>query len=211
MIDLAWTLGTSRSLRIDELLASPPGGIGPSKPQGSVGEIRNRGLPKQSGTVRSLYDDLYIRLGYGQIILTGPAGAGKTAAMLTLMLEYLSRRKPADPVPIWLSMGNWDPRSSSLQEYAAAALAQEYPASTRGPGDPRSLVEQLWTRRAVALFLDGLDDMSPETQAEALKDIDGQSEGIRITLTCSLKGYDLARSGSRLSHRLLSRFSLSTP
>ena len=70
-----------------------------------------------SGVVTRLHDEMYARLPHGRLVLLGGPGAGKTAAMLLLMLAALDRRSSLTngdergrvPVPVWLTLGGWDP------------------------------------------------------------------------------------------------------
>ncbi|MEV5821461.1 hypothetical protein ABUL04_24265 [Micromonospora harpali] len=142
----------------------------------------------------------------GRVVILGGPGAGKTATMLLLLIDVLTERADAvkagladvegDPVPVWLTLGGWNPNEVGLLQHAAMVLNRNYPGLVAYAG-PGSAAELLRAGR-VALFLDGLDEMPEGLRGPALERIDQVTSGVRLVLTSRP---DEFRAASRL-HRL---------
>lgn len=67
---------------------------------------------------------MYSRLPHGRLVILGGAGAGKSGALLLLLLEALERRadivddvvRAREPVPVLLTLGAWDPQRETLRD-----------------------------------------------------------------------------------------------
>ncbi|WP_213012079.1 hypothetical protein [Paractinoplanes toevensis] len=153
------------------------------------------------GVVTRLRQDLYESMPVPgpRIVLLGGPGAGKTTAMMLLLIDVLGNRPVGseEPVPVWLTLGSWDPETSLL-DWAATVLTRDYPglAATAfgGPGVVAALIRV----GRVALFLDGLDEMPDTVRGRALAAIDRDSIGMRVVLTSRSEEF---REASEL-HRL---------
>ncbi|WP_157751834.1 hypothetical protein [Actinoplanes derwentensis] len=152
---------------------------------------------------RDLYEVLPVP---GRIVILGGPGAGKTTAMLLLLIDVLAARADAGqgadeallgPVPAWLTLGGWDPDAAGLLDYAASVLNRDYPglAAHAGPGTASELLRS----GRIALFLDGLDEMPDGVRGPALEAIDRTaSRVVRVVVTSRPDEY---QTGSEL-HRL---------
>jgi len=76
-----------------------------------------------------LHDEVYARLPHGRLVLIGGAGTGKTGAMILLLLAALAGRaslasdqRERVPVPVWLTLGGWDPVTTPLRKWAAMTM-----------------------------------------------------------------------------------------
>lgn len=160
-----------------------------------------------SGVVTSLHDDLYALLPHGRLVLLGGPGAGKTGTMILLLLAALDCRSSAAadaerariPVPVWLTLGGWDPASTSLHEWAVGMMNRDHRALRARAFGPDAAGELLRQGR-VALFLDGLDEMPPGIRAKALKRIDEEARHLRIVLTSRRQEYRRSIQRGRLSN-----------
>jgi len=156
-----------------------------------------------AGVVTQLRGQLYDRLGGARtrmVVLGGP-GAGKTGAMVLLLIDILEHRPAGSgqPVPVWLTLGGWNPDTTPLRDWVAATLTRDYPglAAREYGGGSRMAAELVRTGR-VALFLDGLDEMDPAVQGTALQAIDRDAAGLRVVLTSRPEQYRAAVEDGRL-------------
>ena len=167
-----------------ELNASPPAPTDPRPIPGiGVGEVLSSGL------VTRLHDRLYVRLRHGRLVLIGGPGAGKSAAMILLLLEALNHREQtpeADratvPVPVWLTLGSWDPGTQGLREWVTTTMARDHPYLRAGEFGPDAIGALFDTRR-VTLFLDGLDEMPDARRVKAIERLQAEAAGLRMVLT----------------------------
>ena len=180
----------------DEALRPPVSGQGPLPlPGTSPGQ---EATTVREGSVDSLYRDVYRRLPRGRLVIVGKRGSGKTAAMALLLLaavqhrETLTRTSPARagavPVPVWLSLASWNPRSTSLSDWAQDTLEREYPFLGDRALYGRSVARRLLEQGRVTLLLDGLDEMPAPLRGVALDRIDHDTT-IRLVLTSRLDEY----------------------
>jgi predicted NACHT family NTPase len=143
----------------------------------------------EAGVVTRLHDDVYTRLPHGRLVLIGEAGAGKTSAMILLLLAALDHRRSIPdtqrdqvPIPVWLTLGGWNPTTQTLQQWATATIYRDHPylrAIDYGP----DVAGELLRSGRIALFLDGLDEMATDARARALKRVETESAGLRIVLS----------------------------
>jgi hypothetical protein len=98
-----------------------------------------------------------------RVVILGGPGAGKTAAMLLLLIDVLEQlidvlaHRPArsgQPVPVWLTLGGWNPDTTPLRDWAAATLTRDYPGlAAREHGGGRAMTAELvHTSRASGLL-----------------------------------------------------------
>jgi len=185
MVRWRWADGDMAAPRLDVTAFAAPG-AGPA-PFPSLSAPKAEVLG--SGVVGRLHDELYARLPHGRLVMIGDPGAGKTGAMILLLLAALNYRAslPADqrkrvPVPVWLTMGRWDPAVISLRTWAAETMNRDHPA-LRAPEYGPDSAEELLHGGRVALFLDGLDEMPQAIRAQAVRRINDEAQGLRIVLT----------------------------
>ena len=109
--------------------------------------------------------------------------------MMLLLIDVLNKRKPGEPVPLWLTMGSWNPRTQNFDDWVIAALAETY---------GRVIARELWQTGRIAPFLDGLDEMPPQLAGKALTEIDRAASDAPIVLTSGADDYTKALDDGRL-------------
>ncbi len=196
-----WAADELAAPRMEVAVPPAPGtGPAPLPDLGRPGELLG------SGVVTRLHDEVYARLPYGRLVLIGGPGAGKTGAMILLLLAALDRRAPLGdeqrarvPVPVWLTLGGWNPASSSLGEWTVDTLNRDYPA-LRAPDYGADAAGELVRSGRVALFLDGLDEMPAGLRALALKRVAEEARQLRVVITSRPLEYRHALQGAMPDH-----------
>ncbi|MFD9392486.1 hypothetical protein ACFWBB_17760 [Streptomyces sp. NPDC060000] len=124
-----------------------------------------RGQLRDGGGLPELHA-VYGGLASGRLLVVGPPAAGKTAAVVLLLLDALAHRAariaPADrsrvPVPVLLSLDGWNPGEDTATDWAADRLTRAY-TLFHGRGG-RARARQLLEQGRISLFLDGLDEVT---------------------------------------------------
>ncbi|WP_030894459.1 NACHT domain-containing protein [Streptomyces sp. NRRL F-5053] len=139
-----------------------------------------------------------------RLVITGAAGAGKTVLALELMLALLEEREEDHPVPVRISLAEWD-ACRPLTELLTRRLFDAYDW-------PRAPAVGLVDQGLILPVLDGLDEMDPgggdggpapaapraRAAVEALNAYqDGRDAGPLI-LTCRTDHYDALGPGDQL-------------
>ncbi len=165
---------------------SPPGtarphkGARPRELRPEAGRLLDAGM---LGDLHELYGDPEV----DKVVILGKAGAGKSGVLIQLLLEALRERErsPAGdrydiPVPVLLALGDWDPTSAGLVEWADGVLRRDYGRAATAAG--ASVYRELLEDGRIALFLDGLDEM-PARFWQAAADAIQQTTHLRVVLT----------------------------
>ncbi|MFD5635768.1 NACHT domain-containing protein [Streptomyces sp. NPDC127077] len=137
-----------------------------------------------------------------RLLVTGAAGAGKTVIVTGLVLELIKQRTPDEPVPVRLTLAEWEPSlpasdvvgNPPVRGWIARQLTRDYDI-------PPKLARDLVDNNVVLPVLDGLDEME-ERAADALDALEGWADGtdpVPLVLTCRSERYDeLAATGHQL-------------
>jgi hypothetical protein len=189
-----------------EVSTPPPAGGGP-RPLPLPEDAGRTGVLLEAGVVDALHDEMYTQLPHGRLVLTGERGAGKTGAMILLLLAALDHRERVPepqrgdvPVPVWLTLGGWDPMTQTLRQWATVTMYRDHPylrATEYGPDVAAGLLE----KGRVALFLDGLDEMAADARGKALERVQQEGAGLRIVLASRPNEFRQALSEGRLDNR----------
>ena len=86
------------------------------------------------------------------------------------------------PVPVWLTLGSWDPSLQGLREWVTATISRDHPylrATDFGP----NAAAQLFDTGRIALFLDGLDEMPDMLRSKAVERLTAEAAGRRLVIT----------------------------
>ncbi|MEO7194443.1 MAG: hypothetical protein ABIZ05_06415, partial [Pseudonocardiaceae bacterium] len=117
---------------------------------------------------------VYAGIASGRVVVLGAPGAGKTGSAVLLVLDALKHRDGVEdtrrarvPVPVLLTAYGWDPVNCSVRDWLVDQLIESYPRLFGHRGG-RTEAEALVDDRAVALVLDGLDEMDDARRPAAL-------------------------------------------
>jgi hypothetical protein len=172
-----------------DLAAAPPLPTDPGPLPSGADDLPRAGQVLNSGLVTRLHDEVYARLRHGRLVLIGGPGAGKTAAMILLLLEALRYRERMPdtartdvPVPVWLTLGSWDPSEQSLREWVTATMSRDQPYLQAADFGPNAIA-QLFDTGRIALFLDGLDEMPDTLRTKAVERLAAETSGRRVVIT----------------------------
>ncbi|KAA2261580.1 NACHT domain-containing protein [Solihabitans fulvus] len=128
-----------------------------------------------------------------RLVVLGGVGAGKSALVLRLALALLRVRGDAEPVPVLMSAGSWNPRQT-LDDWVAGQLVEQYPelgvlVPTMG-GAPRTLASALVARRRVLPIVDGLDELESVNRAPAFRQLETAARRDQpLIVTCRTEEY----------------------
>jgi hypothetical protein len=193
-VRVQWQRATSEVTPPPDDLAVSPSRLTDPRSLPSGGDDPSGTAPLlSSGLVTQLHDQLYAhpQLRHGRLALIGGPGAGKTAAMILLLVEALRYRegipdaKRADvPVPMLLSLGSWNPSSQGqgLRDWVTATIRRNHAYVTAAEFGPDAAA-QLFNGGRIALFLDGLDEMPDMLRGQALERLTAEAAGLRVVIT----------------------------
>ncbi|MEU6824321.1 NACHT domain-containing protein [Streptomyces atriruber] len=130
------------------------------EPRGGGGVVPPPGLQRLSDVAR------WYCAAPGRLVVTGPAGAGKTVLAVHLVVRLLEARSPGSPVPVRLSIRDLPPPGrrrwrglrrapGGLEQWLVTSLVNSYDVDGVAAAD-------LVARRLVIPVLDGLDEMDGE-------------------------------------------------
>jgi hypothetical protein len=165
---------------------------------GSPGDWRSTPLTGDSDAVADLFRSLPRR----QMVMLGDAGGGKSVLAALLTLGLLEQPAPDDPVPVLLAINAWQPYRESLKDFLVHRLREEHPFLRPKGRAEAGPAERLLAGGRMLPVLDGLDELAPLSQAEALRQIDRHvAAQLPIVLTCPSGAYErlVARTGTVLS------------
>ncbi len=151
---------------------------------------------------------VYGGLSSGRIVLVGAPGAGKSGAMISLLLDAINHRKGIQedaerakvPVPVLLSAYDWLPEHEGLTDWVAQRLEEEHPflkARAKGSAETVSAARALVNDGAISLLLDGVDEMPEAARTAVLRQI-GRQAGYRVVLSSRTDELKCAVDGGHL-------------
>ncbi|MEU9016639.1 NACHT domain-containing protein [Actinomadura sp. NPDC048394] len=133
----------------------------PLSVRGSHEETLREGEPAALGDLSDI-GAIFQRRVPPRLVITGPAGSGKTTAAVLLLLDLLELRERSGPVPVLVSIAAWDPARRPFEDWLAEQISHTYALS---PETARELVG----RRKVIPILDGFDELPAQKAGQALR------------------------------------------
>lgn len=116
--------------------------------------IRRRGRPPEPLPPGTPISETFDNVG-GGLLIVGPPGSGKTTALLQLCNELLERAKrdASQPIPVVVNLASWAHHRPPLGAWLVDELVGSYQI-------PRGVAMQWIEQDALALLLDGLDEVT---------------------------------------------------
>lgn len=155
--------------------------------------LRRPGRPPESLPPGTLIGEAFERVGGGLLIL-GPAGTGKTTTLLQLCDQLLDRAKQdgSQPVPVVVNLPSWAQQRPPLGVWLVDELASSYRV-------PRRIAMQWIEQDALALLLDGLDEVTETHRAACAEAVNAWrlDHGLVPMVVCS-RTQELQALGVRL-------------
>jgi hypothetical protein len=155
--------------------------------------VRRPGRPPQPLPPKTSITEVFAQIGGGLLILGAP-GAGKTSALLQLCDELLDRAEhdPEQPIPVVVNLASWARHRAPLGIWLVGELARGYQV-------PRRIATQWVEQDAMALLLDGLDEVADADRAACAEAVNAwrQDHGLVPMVICS-RTAELQALGARL-------------
>ncbi|MCC3774883.1 NACHT domain-containing protein [Streptomyces sp. UNOB3_S3] len=125
--------------------------------------------------------DVYRRIPSGRLVVLGRPGSGKSILTTRFVLDHITSRPPADPVPVIFSIGAWDPTAITFRDWLTAQLIRDHPGLAGPvPGGP-SLAAALVEAGRVLPVLDGFDEIAGGLHRPALEALNATTLPLLLT------------------------------
>lgn len=144
-----------------------------------------------------------------RLVITGPAGSGKSVLVSQLACELSdpqkarSRKLTENRLPVILQASAWKPRESLSQWIASELIRidQELSRRPRGATGKRTTLAQLMAASRVIPIIDGIDELPRRLRAEAIRRINEAGSNRPLVVTSRPAEYSaaLAAAGREIS------------
>ncbi|WP_326812745.1 helix-turn-helix domain-containing protein [Streptomyces scopuliridis] len=125
--------------------------------------------------------ELYRSIPSGRLVVLGRSGSGKTILALRFVLDRLTSRTPAEPVPVIFSIGAWNPTAITLRDWLTGQLTRDHPGyAAQGP-DKTTLASALVESGRVLPVLDGFDEIADGLRRPALEALNATTLPLLLT------------------------------
>jgi hypothetical protein len=116
------------------------------------------------------------------LLILGDPGSGKTTTLLQLTeaLCRLAEKEPAEPIPVVLNLVSWAEKREPIANWIVEDLTAKYQI-------PRRLGRRWLADDALALLLDGFDEVPARYRAECARQINTfrETHGLAVIVVCS--------------------------
>jgi hypothetical protein len=130
-------------------------------PENIIGSRRKIRFSGRMDRISELVE-AFRRLPRRRLIIIGQPGIGKTTLAVLLLRELLQHGEEGEPIPVLLTLADFDPEVDTLYSWVSRRLASDYPA-LRAPDYGPSAIRDLVYGRRILLILDGLDEVPAPT------------------------------------------------
>ncbi|MDI9889005.1 helix-turn-helix domain-containing protein [Streptomyces sp. HNM0645] len=133
-----------------------------------------------SGDVRSVAET-YRRIESGRLVILGRAGSGKSVLAVRLALDLVASRAPLGRVPVIVSLGSWDPTTTTFRGLLVGRLLRDHPHLARRVPGGSTQAASLVDADLILPILDGFDEMAAELRGTALDELNTTSLPLVLT------------------------------
>lgn len=169
---------------------------------GHVGQVALGGEVSWSGTAKDIAGLVaeFRGLGTRRLVIVGGAGAGKTTLAIQLVRELVAHWESGDPVPVLLSVSDWDvTEHTTFESWLTASLEEAYPALREPTAYP---ARRLFTLGHILPVLDGFDELPEEVRPRILRLVnEALDERTQLVLTSRTREYAEAAGTGQLITR----------
>ncbi|MFF1613247.1 NACHT domain-containing protein [Amycolatopsis sp. NPDC058278] len=169
---------------------------------GQVGEVVLGGSVNWSGTAEDIAGLAaeFRGLATRRLVIAGGAGAGKTTLAIQLVRELVATWESGDPVPVMLSVSDWDiTKHTTFESWLTVRLAEAYPALREPTPYP---ARRLFTLGHILPVLDGLDELPEEVRPRILRLVnEALDKRTQLVLTSRTREYAEAAGAGQLITR----------
>lgn len=127
--------------------------------------------------IATVYQDIPSR----RLVVLGQAGSGKTILAIRLVLELLEIRTPADPVPVIVNFGSWNPVAVRLEQWLIGQLVRDHPGLGAAGPNGSTLAAALVGAGLILPVLDGFDEIADGLHRAALTALNEFSSPLVLT------------------------------
>lgn len=139
---------------------------------------------------------VYGRIPSGRLVVLGEVGSGKTVLATRLARDLLAQRQPGQPVPVVVNIASWNP-AVPLRRWLAQQISRDFPRTAVSYSVQQNLADALAESDRLLPILDGLDEIGPGLQPEALRQLSGASDS-PLVVTCRPTEYTQAMRDSMI-------------
>ncbi|MBW1604506.1 helix-turn-helix domain-containing protein [Streptomyces sp. JJ66] len=133
-----------------------------------------------SGDVRRVAET-YRRIRSGRLVILGRAGSGKSVLAVRFALDLLAVRASADPVPVIVSLGSWDPAATTVRDLLVGRLLRDHPHLSRRDARGTTQAAALVDADLILPVLDGFDEMAQGLRGAGLDALNDTSWPLVLT------------------------------
>lgn len=143
------------------------------------------------------------RIPSGRLVVLGKAGSGKTILAIRFVLGSLENRTPADPIPVIVNVGSWNPVAVSLERWLISQLIRDHPGLAAAGPSGSTLAAALVSAGRILPVLDGFDEIADGLHRPALRELNTTTRPLVVTsrpteYTTAVKGTDVLSAAAAI-------------
>ena len=125
--------------------------------------------------------DVYRRIPSGRLVVLGRGGSGKSVLAARLVLDLLRTRDRGGAVPVFFSLGSWNPTATGFRDWLAAQLIRDHPGLAATGHDGSNLATALVEAGRILPVLDGFDELAAGLHRAALDALNATTLPLLLT------------------------------